>query len=254
MRIVTNKKLVKRNRQLATWLFLGTLAVLIGGFIFINYSFFTGNVPPDWIILGQIVALPLVFVMTVLSVRMTNLWAREPHPEKAIEAGLKGISKRSILYNYYHSPARHVLIAPQGVFAIITRWHEGGFTLGEDGKWKSHKSAVSRFFSAMRMDGVGKPMQEAKLAAQHVQKVFDKIGADIEVKPLIIFVSDDVEIEMDMDNPSIDILYTNDKKSPNLSEYMRELNRQLKENLQEKSVLPLSDEQIEAFEAATLPK
>ena len=40
MEIFTNTKLVKRNQQIATWLFLGTLAILIGGFIFINYSFF----------------------------------------------------------------------------------------------------------------------------------------------------------------------------------------------------------------------
>lgn len=96
MRIVTNKKLVKQNRQIATWLFLGTLVILVGGFIFINFSFFTGDVPSDWIILGQVIALPVVFIMTIFSVRMTNLWAREPHPDKAIEAGLKGVSKKSI--------------------------------------------------------------------------------------------------------------------------------------------------------------
>jgi len=253
MRIVTNKKLVKRNRQIATWLFLGTLAILVGGFIFINYTFFTGDVSAvsNWIVLGQAVALPVVFLMTIFSVRMTNLWARQPYPDKAIEEGLKGVSKKSILYNYYHAPARHVLIAPQGVFAITTRWHDGKFTLdGED--WKSHKGTMSRFFSAMRMDGVGKPMEDARKATEHVQKIFDGIAPEIKVKPLIIFVSEEVEIEMT--DPALDVLYTNEKQEPNLSEYMRELNRQQKENMQQKVVLPLTDEQIAAFEAATLPK
>ena len=251
MRIVTNHKLVKRNRQMATWLFLGTLGILVGGFIFINYTFFTGDVPSNWIVLGQAVALPVVFIMTIYSVRMTNLWARQPYPDKAIEEGLKGISKKSILYNYYHSPARHILIAPQGVFAITTRWHDGKFTVeGED--WKSHKGAMSRFFSAMRMDGVGNPMEDARKATRHVQNIFDDIAPDIEVKPLVIFVSDDVEIEIT--EPEIDVLYTNEKQVPNLSEYMRELNRQQKEHMQQKVVLPLTDEQIATFEATTLPK
>lgn len=249
MRIVTNTKLVKRNRQIATWLFLGTLAILVGGFIFINYSFFTGDVPTDWIMIGQVAALPIVFIMTIYSVRMTNLWAREPHPDKAIEAGLKGVSKKSVLYNYYHTPARHVLIAPQGVFAITTRWHDGKFTLEGD-KWKTHKGVMSRFFSAMRMDGVGDPMQDAQKATAHVQKIFDEVAPDIEVQSLIIFVSDKVEIEIT--EPTMDVLYINEKQTPNLSEHMRELNRQLKDNMQQKAILPLTDEQIEAFEAATL--
>ncbi|MEO1289289.1 MAG: hypothetical protein AAFV93_16120, partial [Chloroflexota bacterium] len=48
--------------------------------------------------------------------------------------------------------------------------------------------------------------------------------------------------------------FTNEKKTPNLSEFMRELNRQQKDNLQQKAVLPLTQEQIDAFEKATLPK
>ncbi|MEM9950689.1 MAG: nuclease-related domain-containing protein [Chloroflexota bacterium] len=252
MRIVTNTKLVQRNSQIATWLFLGTMAILIGGFVFVNWSFFTGDIPSDWIVLLQVVALPLVFVMTIYSVRMTNLWAREPKPHKAIAEGLKGLSKRSILYNYHHMPARHILIAPQGVFAITTRWHDGSFTF-EDGKWKSHKGSFSRFFSAMRMDGIGRPVDEVEQSVKHVQKLFKDIAPDLEIKPLVVFVNPNVEIDFE-DDPSVDVLFTNEKKTPNLSEFMRELNRQQKDNLQQKAVLPLTQEQIDAFEKATLPK
>jgi len=249
MRIVTNKKLVRRNRQMASWLFLGTLGLLIGGFIFINYTFLTGNTPQAWIILAQALALPVALILTIFSVRMTNLWAREPYPDKAIEEGLKGISKKSVLYNYYHMPARHILIAPQGIFAITTRWHDGEFTVEGD-SWKTHKRAMSRFFSAMRMDGVGDPMRDAEDAAKHVEKLFKDIAPDIEVKPLVVFVSEKVEIEIN--EPTIDVLYTNEKQKPNLSEFMRELNRQQKDNMQQKVELPLTQEQIDAFEDATL--
>ncbi|MGB1288493.1 MAG: hypothetical protein ACPG7F_18305, partial [Aggregatilineales bacterium] len=139
MRVVTNRKLVKRNRQLATYLFLGTFVALVGGFIFINISFFNEDIAADdaSLLLLQSLILPVAFILTLFSVRMTNLWARQPYPEKAIEEGLKGLSKKSILYNYYHIPARHVLICPQGVFAIVTRWHNGSYT-AEGTKWKSH--------------------------------------------------------------------------------------------------------------------
>ncbi|MEL6527748.1 MAG: hypothetical protein AAFQ07_18775, partial [Chloroflexota bacterium] len=146
MRIVTNRKLVNRNRSIATWLFLGTLGLLIGGFVFINYTFFTGEGPADWVFLLQALAIPVAFVLTIFSVRMTNNWAREPHPEKALPDGLKSVSKKSILYNYFHFPARHVLIAPQGVYAIVTRWHDDEFTVDGD-EWKTHKGSISRFLS-----------------------------------------------------------------------------------------------------------
>lgn len=251
MRIVTNRKLVRRNRSIATWLFLGTLAMLIGGFVFINYIFFTGNEFQNWVLVAQAAAIPVAFVLTVVSVRMTNNWAREPHPEKALPEGLKSLSKKSILYNYYHFPARHVLIAPQGVFAIVTRWHDDEFTVDGD-DWTTHKGAFSRFFSAMRRDGVGNPTKDAQKAAEHVQSLLDKVAPDTEVTPLIVFVHPEVEITIENEG-TVDILYADERKSPSLNEYMRELNREQKKDMQARVTLPLSDEQIEAFESATLP-
>lgn len=251
MRIVTNQKLVKRNRQMTNYLFLATLVLLIGGFIFVNYSFFTGQDPNSLLLVLQALLIPMAFILTLLSVRMTNLWARQPYPEEAIAEGLKGLSKKSILYNYYHFPARHLLIAPQGVFVIITRWHEGRFT-NDGNRWKTHKNAFSRLFSAMRMDGVGEPTLDAERAAQHAKKLLANVAPDIEVTPIIVFVSPKAELELS--EPEVPVFYVDDKREPNLTEYMRNLNREQKDDIQQKARLPLTDEQIADFEAATLPK
>ena len=125
MRVVINTKLAERLRQIATYLFLGTMVVLVGGFIFVNYSLFTGNLPGPLIVLLQLLLIPVAFILTIVSVRLTNTWARRPYPEDVLKEALKGVSKKSIIYHYYHFPAAHVLIAPQGVFAITTRWHNG---------------------------------------------------------------------------------------------------------------------------------
>jgi hypothetical protein len=236
---------------MATYLFLATLVLLIGGFIFINYSVFTGEEPTSLILIFQALMLPAAFILTLASVRMTNLWARQPYPDEAIAEGLKGLSKKSILYNYYHFPARHVLIAPQGVFVIVTRWHEGHYTVEGD-RWKTHKSGFSRFFSAMRMDGVGEPTLDAQRAVDHVKKLLADIAPDIEVKPLIVFVSPKAELEIT--EPTVPVFYVDDKKEPNLTEHMRELNREQKDDIQQRAKLPLTDQQIADFEAATLPK
>ncbi len=253
MRTVTNKKLARRNRQITTYLFFGTFGALILGFIFINSSFITGETPDNLVILAQAAILPIAFVLTIVSVRMTNLWARVPRPEDAIEEGLKGLSNKSVLYNYYHFPARHVLICPQGVYAIITRWHDQKFAV-RDGKFVSRRHVISRFFSALRFDGVGKPFREAEYARGHIADILDDIAPDVEVKPLIVFVDSKAEIEIE-GQPDVPILFADPKRKPNLKSYLRDVKRQLADeegNKKNADLMPLTDEQIEAFEQATI--
>lgn len=249
MRVVTNKKLAKRNRRTATYLFLATLGLLIGGFIFINYSLFTNTAPASEIIVLQALVLPAALVFTLVSVRQTNLWARRPYPEDAIEEGLKGLSRKSILYSYYHFPARHILIAPQGVFAIVTRWHDKKYSNAGD-KWKTQQNIVSRWFSAFRMDGVGNPTRDAERAARHVKSILDDIAPDVEVYPLVVFT--DPAVELDLEDPEVPVLYADDKQKPNIKAYLREMNKEQSDKQKQKSNMPLTDEQIEAFEEATI--
>lgn len=254
MRLKTNKRLARRNRQITNYLFFGTFAALILGFIIINASLFTTDVPDTLTLIAQSAILPVAFVLTVVSVRMTNLWARRPRPEDAIAGGLKGLSNKSVLYNYYHFPARHVLICPQGVFAITTRWHDQRFTY-RNGKFRSHKNIISKFFSAIRFDGVGKPLRDAEFACARVQRAIDAVADDVTVQPLVVFIDPSAEIEF-ADEPSLPVLYADTKKSPNLKDFMRDKKRELDKTVgdakaRNASLMPLTDAQIETFEDAT---
>src|SRR5579859_4440758 len=124
MRIVTNRKRVQRNRTIAQYLFFLSLAVLFGGLIFTN----TLAKQNDALLLLPCAVMPIGLVTTIVSVRLTNQYVRLPHPEDAIREGLKGINRRSILYNYVFAP-NHLLIAPQGVFSLTTRFHESRFKI-----------------------------------------------------------------------------------------------------------------------------
>jgi hypothetical protein len=253
MRIVTNKKLARRNRQLTSYLFFGTFGALILGFIFINSALVTGEEPSNLIILAQAAILPVAFILTIISVRMTNLWAREPRPENAIAEGLKGLSNKSVLYNYYHFPARHVLICPQGVFAIVTRWHDQKF-LVKDGKFSSRRNMISKFFSSMRFDGVGRPFQEAEHAKDRVMQQLQEIAPDVVVQPLVVFIDSKAEIEIE-GQTEIPVLYADPKNKLSLKLYLRDVKRQLASEQTDKTnadLMPLTDAQIEAFEQATV--
>lgn len=237
MRIETNNQLVRRNRRIAHGLFFVSMAVLIGGFIIANSQLYAVNSDQDSLtfivslILPWLV-LPLGFICTIASVRMTNLWIRKPRPEDVILEGLKGISKKSILYNYYHFPARHVLIAPQGVFAIVTRFQDGRYSV-ENGKWKSVTGFAGRLMRLLRRDDIGNPTEDSRKAAAYVKELLDSQMPGIDVQPLIIFV--DPRADVQVENSDVPVLYASDTKKPNLRDYMRDLAQ-----TQQKALPPVS--------------
>lgn len=251
MRIVTNTRLAKRNRQIATYMFFLTMLVLIGSFFLINQSLFTDETGSALALLAQAAAIPLAFILTLISVRMTNLWARRPYPEDVIADGLKGLSKKSVLYNYYHFPARHVLICPQGIFVIVTRWHEGRFSVDGD-RWRSHQGIFSKVMSTLRMDGLGNPSMEAERAVAQIEKKLNPLTEDeIDIQPIIVFTGANVQI--DIKDSEIPILFADPKQKPNLIDYMRDLNRDTNADRRKpQAKLPLSEDEIQAFEKATV--
>lgn len=259
MRIVTNEKLAKRNRQIASYLFFLTFLLLIGGFFIINASVFTQEQEPDPVILIlQSLVLPAAFILTLFSIRMTNNWVRQPYPEAAIAENLKGLSPKSVLYNYYHLPTRHILICPQGVFALVTRWHDGKYSVNGR-EWRTHKSALSRFLSALRFDGIGNPTDDAERAAAKTKQLFASIAPDLEIQPVIVFISPRAQI--DLTDPAVPVVFADNKIKPNLKDYLRDLSREntpeeapSKKKMPPKVIMPLSEEQIKAFEAQTLPE
>lgn len=249
MRVETNEKLARRNRKLAQYLFFATFGVLLLGMIFINQQ--AASITEDnvaVVTLLQTAVLPIAFITTIISVRMTNLWVRQPRPEAVIAEGLKGIVHKGVLYNYYHFPARHVLVSPQGVLAIVTRFQDGRYTVEGD-KWTTHKSALSRLLSIFRFDNIGNPTADALRAADHVKALLAPIAPDVEVIPVIVFTSPKAEVNLLA--PTVPVVLPTGKKTLSLSSGLKEILRSSTKT--EGKGAALTPEQIEAFEQATLP-
>jgi hypothetical protein len=247
MRVETNDHLVKRNRKIATYMFVFSLAVLIFGFFAANGIFFKLDASDPENGSLYLVIMPLVLMVglisTITSVRMTNIWIRQPRPEVAIREGLKGISNKSVLYNYLFMPARHVLICPQGVFAIITRFQDGSFSV-DGARWRTHRSFIGAAFSIFRVDGIGNPTAEALAAAQHVQEIMDDLEIEVTVQPLIIFADPRAKIEFGETAPPVPVLYADAKLEPNLKDYLRDVPADDR--------VSLTPEQIKEFEEDTI--
>ncbi len=244
MRIETNEQLIRRNRRLSQIMFFVSLALLSLGFIVTNSRLLFQSMSTDALLAVEIIlpllVLPLAFLSTLFSVRLTNLWIRLPRPDVAIPENLKGMGSGSILYNYYHFPARHVLISPHGVYAIVTRFQRGTYTV-EGSKWTAHRGVLDTIFGIFRMDRLGNPSRDAEDAADAVQEIFDKVApeAGVKVQPVVVFV--DPRAKLTVINPTVPVVYAQTKLPPSLKDYIRSQPKTQK----------LSPAQIRAFEEAS---
>lgn len=238
MRVVVNTRRVRRNRQIAQYAFFVTLGVLILGL------FVTNAAPNNPVLLiAPLIVLPIGVIATIYSVRMANLWLREPRPEAVLQQGLKGQSTRSVLYHYFF-PARHLLISPQGVFSLTIRPQDGRFTVKGD-RWRKQGSLMSQFMTFFRQDAVGNPHLEAQHEAARTQQLLDQVlpGAGVTVQPLIVMIGPYAEVEVE--ESSIPILYADSKKKPNLKTFFKDIKKG-----DEAPAVSLSDEQIAQLEQA----
>ncbi len=238
MRVVINQRLVRRSRRIAQYSFFVTLAILVAGLFVTNATPATNN---PLLLLAPLIVLPIAMAATVYSVRMANLWLREPRTEDVLQRGLKGISNRSVLY-HYALPARHVLVAPQGVFTFTVRPQDGRFRV--DGtNWTREGGAFSKFMRFFRQDNVGNPHRDALRDAAAIQQLVDQVAPEsgVTVQPVIVFTSPQAEVEVS-ESP-IPVVHADTKKRPSLKTYLRDVKK-------ENNHATLSAEQIEALERA----
>jgi len=228
MRIVINERRIKRNRQVAQVLFFLSIAILLAGLVASS-----GLIPAaqsGLLFLAPLVVMPVGLFTTILSIRLTNLYVRPPHAEDAINDGLKGFNKQSILYHYVFPGAEHVLVSPLGVFSLVTRFHETKFKV-QEGYWINEKGRgpLAPIFIWLKQEGIGKPFKQADDEAALIQKLVDEAlpDAKIEVQSIIVFTSDKAVLELI--DPEIPVVYANAKKKPSLKGQIRDFREEKKD-------------------------
>ena len=189
MKIIKNEKLIERNGKIGQWTSLAALGVLgLGMYIsFAKPQFFTYS----------IICLVIGFIMTQIGMYMGSRWGRSPRPDEQLDTGLKGLQNEFNMY-HYSSPISHLLVGPSGVWVLLP-YHQRGTISFEKNRWKMKGGGfLQGYMRIFGQDNLGRPELDAENEVQTLQKFLAKKlnGSDIpEIKPILIFTADDVELD-----------------------------------------------------------
>ncbi|MBP8972505.1 MAG: NERD domain-containing protein [Anaerolineae bacterium] len=216
MRVVINEAQINRNRKISHLLFFISLGGMILGF------FFTWTADPtSGVSQLSCFFLPILLLLTLTSVRMANVWIREPRPVDVLNSSLKGLGPKYTIFHHL-LPAPHVLIGPEGVFTLTVVWQDKAYRV-KGKKWYGDEGFLRKLNGYLRQDLIGNPFNDATLHAQQVQRLINKIAPDAEiaVQPLVVFIHPNASFEQE--DPLYPVLYADSKKKPSLRQYLREL-------------------------------
>jgi hypothetical protein len=144
----------------------------------------------------SLLSLLVGFVMTQVGMYMGNRWGRSPRPDEKIDAGLKGLHSEFSMY-HYSSPVPHLLVGPSGAW-ILLPYHQRGKVEYVKNRWKmSGGGFMQAYMRIFGQEGLGRPDLDAENEVITLKKFFAKKldeGFAPEVKPILLFTSDEVEV------------------------------------------------------------
>ena len=189
MKIIKNEQLIKRNGKIGNWTSLGALVVLgIGMYISLTRT--------DLFIYA-LVALLIGFTLTQVGMYMGNRYGRSPRPDEKLDAGLKGLPGEYTMY-HYTAPASHLLVGPAGVWVILP-YHQKGRVSFSKKRWRiTGGGFLQGYMRIFGQENLGRPDIEVDTETGNVQKYLAKAmdeSAIPEIKSVMVFTSDDVEID-----------------------------------------------------------
>lgn len=194
MKIIKNETLIKRKGTIGNWMNLGAIAIL-GAALYFTFR----NQTNTQIIMYSYIALFAGLILMQVGMYLGIRYGRSPRPDEKLDAGLKGLPGDYTLY-HYTTPASHLLVGPAGVWVILP-FHQRGQISFQKNRWKvSGGGAMQAYMRIFGQEGIGRPDAEVESEMRRIRKHFEKQMDESEipdVKALMVFTSDDVQIDAD---------------------------------------------------------
>ena len=163
MRIISNEKLIKRNKKIGQITTIASLAILIAGLV--------ASFTPEYLS-WSFVALVGGFILSQVGIYFGNRWGRSPRNDERITAALKGLGDQYSLY-HYTSPVPHLLVGPAGVLILLPFYQGGTITYDSDKKrWR--QKGGNLYLKFFGQESLGRPDLEASTNITDLQNWMSK--------------------------------------------------------------------------------
>ena len=179
MQNFTNEKKVKRNSILANILTFSGLGILVLCLYISNQE----NVDP-LIYSGLMGGLLAGLLSFQIGMDMKNRWSRKPRMDEILSSAFKGLDAEYSIVHYYLG-AKHVFIAPAGIFALVPVLEKGEI-IYEDEKLYAVRTGKRR----SRKRYINSATVEAQRAIKALRKkLATEFGSieDLNIEALLIF-------------------------------------------------------------------
>lgn len=187
MRRYINLARIDRIRRLAKILTFGGLGLMV-----VALLFSLGD-PEN---LGPALGLSMAGLLSSqLGTVMMRRWPDRGRSDQIIDAALKGLDGRHVLIHYL-ARARHALLTPRGVVALIPVGDSGRFAFRDGALWRT---PVKRDGSEGRPAPLRGLIEQAEREADALRQLLERRlpGAEAEVTPLLVFVHPGARLDME---------------------------------------------------------
>ncbi|MDK1044364.1 MAG: hypothetical protein QGM45_01615 [Anaerolineales bacterium] len=182
MRQYIDSAKVKRNARIARILSFGGLASMGLGLVISFQN------PNDT---RPVLGLFLVGILTSqIGQPMRNRWDRRPRIDELLDGALKGLDQRFAIF-HYSLGARHLLICPGGVFALIPRGEAGKIEYN-NGNWTRTTSRGS----LIRRAGTRSIRGIEREADAEVDRANSRLDLTFSVRPMFVFIHSNAEMNV----------------------------------------------------------
>jgi hypothetical protein len=199
MIIVSNNKLIRRNKKIGNYTTIASL-VTLGLGLYVSFSAQTAE-GFTW----SLVCLIIGFLLSQIGIFFGNRWGRSPRPDELLTKELKGLDDKYFLYHYI-TPVSHLLVGPAGIWLLAPYTQSGKISFQSEKKRWVHKGG-NIYMKLFAQEGLGRPDQEVTASLVDLKKFITKvepISGLPEPRAALVFVNPKVEV--DAQNASIPTL------------------------------------------------
>lgn len=187
MKIITNQKLINRNKKIGQITTVASLVVLgLGLYLSFKSLYLT------W----SFIALVVGFILSQFGIYYGARWGRSPRPDEQIDAALKGLDNRYTIY-HFKTPVPHLLVGPGGAF-LLAAYNQPGTISYDSNKNRWRQKGGNLYMKIFAQEGLGRPELDVQNQFEKLNKYFTKkldISDDINVEPVMVFTNEKAVID-----------------------------------------------------------